>query len=244
MRPRHPLRRGTLLATLVLCASLVTSGLFAGTSTAATSKTTTPPTGVAGARSQLAAAIAVRQVALRRVLGAAGSSKTIVPDNQAMLTALLTQALTGMNALAAKVPSDTTQEEVAADQTAMVQDYRVLALQVPAADMVLAADFSASIEAQMSARVPGIQSALAPAANQASPVPATVKSAFTDFQRQLAAAESATAGVSSSLLALLPESYPSNQGVLTSARSDLANARRDLGLAVTDLDTIVTHVHH
>ncbi len=243
MRPGHPLRRGALLATLGLCTSVLACILFVGTSTAATSKTTVPPTGVAGARSQLAAAIAVRQVALRRVLNAAGSSKTIVPDNQAVLAGSLTQALTGMNALAAKVPSDTTQEEVAADQTAMVQDYRVLALQVPAADMVLAADLAASIEAQMSARTPGLQSLLAPAANQGSPVPATVKAAFTDFQRQLAAAQSATAGVSSSLLALLPESYPSNQGVLTSARSDLANVRHDLGLAVTDLDTIVTHFH-
>ena len=97
------------------------------------------------------------------MLAAAGSSKTIVPENQAVLTAVLTEALNGMNALAAKVPSDTTQEQVSADQTAMVQDYRVLALQVPAADMVLAADLSASIEAEMSARVPGIQSLLAPA---------------------------------------------------------------------------------
>ena len=243
MSSRNAHRLSVLVATLALCGSALTVGLSARTATAATSRTTVPPTGVAAARSQLAAAVAVRQTALRRVLAAAGSSKTIVPENQAVLTAVLTEALNGMNALAAKVPSDTTQEQVSADQTAMVQDYRVLALQVPAADMVLAADLSASIEAEMSARVPGIQSLLVPAANQGSPVPATVKTAFTDFQRQLTAAQSATAGVSSSLLALLPESYPSNQSVLTSARTDLANARHDLGLAVTDLDAIV-HFHH
>jgi hypothetical protein len=95
----------------------------------------------------------------------------------------------------------------------------------------------------MATRIPAIQRLMAPAANQGSPVPASVKTAFTDFQRQLTAAQSATAGVASSLLAVLPVSYPGNQSVLTSARSDLANTRRDLGTAVSDLDTIVTHFH-
>jgi hypothetical protein len=246
MRPRHPVGRRAVVATLVLAASAGTLGLFAGPSTAATSRTSTTvaATTVAGARSQLASAIAVRQTALHRVLAAAANSKTIVPEDQAVLTASLTQALTGMNALAAKVPTDTTQAAVAADQTAMVQDYRVLALQVPAGDMVLAADLAASVAAGMAARIPAIQKLMAPAANQGSPVPASVKTAFTDFQRQLTAAQSATAGVASSLLAVLPVAYPGNQSVLTSARSDLANTRHDLGSAVSDLDTIVAHFHH
>ncbi len=250
MRSRQTLRRALVSASLALTTAVLSLGLFADPAPAATSNSshgtssTAPSGSVAAARAQLAAAIVVRQTALRRVLASAASSKTIVPADQAVLTALLTQALTGMNALAAKVPTDTTAAEVAADQTEMVQTYRVLALQVPAGDMVLAADLAAAIETDMAARLPALQALLAPAANQASPVPSSVKTAFTDFQRELTAAQSATGGVSSSLLALLPGSYPGNQSVLTSARSDLANVRRDLGLAVTDLNTIVTTVHH
>jgi hypothetical protein len=250
MRSRRTLRRALVSASLALTTAVVSLGLFADPAPAATSNSshstssTAPASGVAAARAQLAGAIVVRQTALRRVLASAASSKTIVPADQSVLTASLTQALTGMNALAAKVPTDTTAAEVAADQTEMVQTYRVLALQVPAGDMVLAADLAAAIETDMTARLPALQALLAPAANQGSPVPASIKTAFTDFQRELTAAQSATGGVSSSLLALLPGSYPGNQSVLTSARSDLANVRRDLGLAVTDLNTIVTNVHH
>jgi hypothetical protein len=217
---------------------VISLGLVAAPALAATSRTTAPPTGVAGARAQLVSAIGVRQTALHRVLAAASGSKTIVAANQSILVASLTQALTEMNALAAKAPTDTTAAAVAADHAAMVQSY-VLALQVPAADMILAADFASSIEAEMTARLPSVQRLMTPAAN----VPTTVKTAYTDLQRRLTAAQSATGGVSSSLLALLPGSYPSNQGVLTSARSDLANVRHDLGLVVTDLNTIVTTVH-
>jgi hypothetical protein len=243
MRPRRSLARRILSATAIVTASAISLGLVAAPALAATSKTTAPPTGVAGARAQLVSAIALRQTALHRVLAATSASKSIDPTDQSILVASLTQALTEMNALAAKAPADTTTADVAADHAAMVQTY-VLALQVPAADMILAADFASSIEAAMTARLPAIQKLMAPAANQGSPVPAAVKTAYTDLQRKLTAAQSATGGVSSSLLALLPGSYPSNQGVLTSARSDLANVRHDLGLAVTDLNTVVTNFHH
>jgi hypothetical protein len=249
MRSRHPVHRRALSAALVAAASLASVGAFADPAPAATSRTThptattAPATSVAGARAQLISAITVRQTALHRVLAATAASKTIDPTDQSVLSASLTQALTEMNALAAKAPTDTTVADVAADHAAMVSNY-LLALQVPAADMVLAAEYAASIEAQMSARLPAIQKLMAPANNQGSPVPAPVKMAYTDFQRQLTAANSATGGVSSSLLALLPASYPSSQAVLTSARSDLANVRHDLGLAVTDLNTIVTNFHH
>lgn len=249
MRSRHPFHHRALSAALVAVATLVSAGLFADPAPAATSRTTrptattAPATSVAGTRTQLISAITLRQTALHRVLAATADSKTMDPTDQSVLSASLTQTLTEMNALAAKAPSDTTAADVAADHAAMVQNY-VLALQVPAADMVLAAEYAASIEAEMSARLPAIQKLMAPANNQGSPVPAAVKTAYTDFQRELNAATSATGGVSSSLLALLPESYPSNQAVLTSARSDLANVRHDLGLAVTDLNTIVTNFHH
>ena len=247
MRSRRTLRRALVSASLALTTVVVSLSLFADPAPAATSNSshsttsTAPVSGVVAARAQLAAAIVVRQTALRRVLASAAASKTIVPADQSVLTALLTQALAGMNALAVKVPTDTTVAEVAADQTDMVRSYRVLALQVPAGDMVLAADLAAAIEADLTARLPALQALVA---NQVSPVPASIKTAFTDFQRELTAAQSATGGVSSSLLALLPGSYPGNQSVLASARSDLANVRRDLGLAVTDLNAIVTNVHH
>jgi hypothetical protein len=244
MRSRH--HRWALSTALVGAASVVSVGLLAAPASAATSKTTAttaPLTGVSAVRAQLISAIALRQTALHRVLAATAASKTMDPTDQSVLSASLTQALTEMNALAAKAPTDTTTADVAADHTAMVQNY-VLALQVPAADMVMADEYAASIESQMSARLPAIQKLMAPANNQGSPVPAAVKTAYTAFQRELAAANSATGGVSSSLLALLPESYPSNQSVLTSAQSDLANVRHDLGQAVTNLNTIVTNFHH
>jgi hypothetical protein len=247
MRSRHPLRRRILSATLAVASPGLFIGLAADPALAATSTThstaTTPLTGVDAARAQLVTAITVRQTALHRVLAATAASKTIVPADQSVLSASLNQTLTEMNALAAKAPSDTTAADVAADHAAMVQNY-VLALQVPAADMILASEYASSIEAEMSARLPEIQKLMAPSANQGSPVPAPVKTAYTDFQRELNAAQSATGGVSSSLLSLLPGSYPSNQGVLTSARSDLANVRHDLGQAVTDLNTVVTNFHH
>ncbi len=245
MRSRHSPGRSLLWAAAAVAVSAFGLGVAADPAPAAThaTATTAPLTGVAGARAQLVAAITARQTALHRVLAATASSKTIAPDDQSILSASLTQTLTEMNALAAKAPTDATAADVATDHAAMVQNY-VLALQVPAADMVLAADYASSIEAEMAARLPAIQKLMAPAANQGSAVPTAVKTAYTDLQRQLTAAQSATGGVSQSLLALLPASYPSNQGVLTSARSDLANVRHDLGVAVTDLNTVVTNFHH
>ncbi|HEX3566175.1 MAG TPA: hypothetical protein VHU17_12455, partial [Acidimicrobiales bacterium] len=196
MRSRHPWHHRALSAALV-AASVASVGLLAGPALAATSRTTHPTattaplTSVAGTRAQLISAITLRQTALHRVLAATASSKTMDPTDQSVLSASLTQALTEMNALAAKAPADTTAADVAADHTAMVQNY-VLALQVPAADMVLAAEYAASIEAEMSARLPAIQKLMAPANNQGSPVPSAVKTAYTDFQRELSAATSAT----------------------------------------------------
>jgi hypothetical protein len=245
MRSRHSPGRSLLWSAAAVAVSAFSLGVAADPALAATHATaaTAPLTGVAAARAQLVAAITARQTALHRVLAATASSKTIVPADQSILSGSLTQTLTEMNALAAKAPTDSTAADVAADHAAMVQNY-VLALQVPAADMVLAADYASSIEAEMAARLPAIQKLMAPSANQGSPVPTAVKTAYTDLQHQLTAAKSATGGVSQSLLALLPASYPSNQGVLTSARSDLANVRHDLGVSVTDLNTVITNFHH
>ncbi len=233
VRSSRAVRLVALPVAAAILGALLLVGISAGPTEAATSHasttTTVPPTGIAATRTQLAAAVAVRQTALHRVLAAVAASTTLVPADRSLLNGTLDDALTGMNSLAAKIPTDTTQAELTADQTTMVQTYRVLALQVPVADLVIAADQAAAIENRIFIGEPGIQQQLSPAANKGTTVPASATTAFTDMQHQILTAQATITGVSESLLSLLPSGYPGNASVITAAQTDLVNAHRYLG---------------
>jgi hypothetical protein len=69
---------------------------------------------------------------------------------------------------------------------------------------------------------------------------AAAQTAFKDCTTQLAAAQSASSGIVSDVINLLPSGYPGNQPTLVSARDSAQTARSDLGKCKTDVQTIRT----
>jgi len=137
-----------LLVRTGVAAAAVAALAFAPT--AASAEPTPPPAGtptLAGAQAELTAKIDLRL----RVLGALTET---VPTNRwasgahkAALLAIYAHDTEGLTALKAHVAADTTLDEVAADASSMITDYRIFSIVMPQTAIVIRADRLAAIAA-------------------------------------------------------------------------------------------------
>jgi hypothetical protein len=258
MRLRHPLRVG--IATLAVTAALGAASALptmadTGSSPSASPTPSSSPvsspspsakvggcTGSPAAilaciKSRSATAISDRETALQQMTTDINDSADITSADKTTLLGQIQSDEVGLDNLNTTIQNDTTPQQAWLDAQTIVTGYRVYLLETPKVHLVIVADTEAAVESQFSSVMPALQTAIndstASAANKAK-----AQAAYNDCSSQLAAAQSASSGIVSEVIDLLPSGYPANQPTLVSARQSAQTARQDLGTCRTDINTI------
>jgi hypothetical protein len=232
-----------LLAALVIGAGVLT--LAPGTAQAAPARPATAAAPRGCAPNALAARIAqvgrdldnrVQQLnALQAEVDAAGPLTLL---DRSTLLADLANELSGIQALAAKAPGDTTCAAVRADGRAMVVNYRVYLVMTPQVHLTKSADSEASVAGRLAARLPQLQAAITRAAGAGRDMTAAA-AALGDLGRQVAVARADSAGISAAVLAFTPASYPGCWATFLGDRARLQAGSVALRRASHDLSLIL-----
>lgn len=165
------------------------------------------------------------------------STKLTAADKTTLATVISTD-ITNLTALKAKIDADTDLEVLRTDVQAVVKDYRVYALVVPKAALLLSADKVMATVDKIAALQTKLQDRITQAKNAGVDVSA-MNTALADMQTKLADAKAQVQAAHDSVISLTPDGYPGNKPTLLAGRKDLQAARLDLVAASQDAKTIL-----
>jgi 3D (Asp-Asp-Asp) domain-containing protein len=188
-------------------------------------------------KQRAAVAISDRETALQKMAADLNSSRSITASDRSTLLGQISLDESGLQSLGTTIQNDATVKQARSDARTIVTGYRVYVLEGPKVHLVIAADTEAAAEARIQNRLPAVQSAIDHSGASAAEKQAA-QQALDDCISQLAAAKSASSGVSATVIDLQPSGYPGNQSILAGARGSVSSARADLGKCRTDLDSI------
>jgi hypothetical protein len=200
---------------------------------------TCSPTRLSAAQALVEAQLAARVSQLAALSSAVSGSTTLSAGDKATLTTDVANEQSGITALQGKVTADTTCAVVRQDGRAMVLDYRVYVVMTPQVHLTISADTEAALVGQLTGIEPQLQAAIAAAQAQGKNV-AAAQAAFADLQSKVTAASQDSAGISATVLAFTPASYPACWSTFVSERGDLKSGDQALHAADRDAHAIVT----
>ena len=186
-----------------------------------------------------ATAVSNRETRLQQLTNDVNDSADITAGDKSTLLGQLQSDETSLDSLNTTIQNDTSVKQAWQDAQTIVTGYRVYLLETPKVHLVIAADTEATVWSDISSVMPALQTAINDSTASAADKE-KAQTAFNDCTSQLAAAQSASSGVVSEVIDLLPSGYPGNQPTLVSARQSVVTARRDLGTCRTDINTIRT----
>lgn len=244
MKLHHPIRIG--IAAFAVSAALAAASVLPAMAAASPSPSATSGACSGSTAARLACidqrasqAVSAREAALQKMTSDVNDSADITSSDNATLLGQLSADASGLQTLLGTIDADTTVAKALADTKTIVTGYRVFLLEQPKVHLVIAADTETTIESNLQSKLPSIQTAINNSSASAAQK-AAAQTAFNDCTTQLAAAQSASAGIVSDVITLLPSGYPGNQPTLVSARDSAQTARSDLGKCKTDIETIRT----
>lgn len=207
----------------------------AGT-TATASGSTTQWTGPQ-ARQHLEQALARREATLAKLTASVSSSRTLSSSVRSTLESQLSSETSGIDALAAAVPSEPA-TQLAQTASTMVHQYRVYLVMAPKVHIAERAAAQAAIETRASKKEPRVTQLITSAAGKGR----TVQAARQAYQSLVTLVAQATADTQAAtvpaVLAVAPSAFPGDAAPLSTARSELRSARSVLPSARADLRTI------
>ena len=244
MKLHHPIRIG--IAAFAVSAALAAASVLPAMAAASPSPSATSGACSGSTAARLACidqrasqAVSAREAALQKMTSDVNDSADITSSDNATLLGQLSADASGLQTLLGTIDADTTVAKALADTETIVTGYRVFLLEQPKVHLVIAADTETTIESNLQSKLPSIQTAINNSSASAAQK-AAAQTAFNDCTTQLAAAQSASAGIVSDVITLLPSGYPGNQPTLVSARDSAQTVRSDLGKCKTDIETIRT----
>jgi hypothetical protein len=244
MKLHHPIRIG--IAAFAVSAALAAASVLPAMAAASPSPSATSGACSGSTAARLACidqrasqAVSAREAALQKMTSDVNDSADITSSDKATLIGQLSADASGLQTLLGTIDADTTVAKALADTETIVTGYRVFLLEQPKVHLVIAADTETTIESNLQSKLPSIQTAINNSSASAAQK-AAAQTAFNDCTTQLAAAQSASAGIVSDVITLLPSGYPGNQPTLVSARDSAQTVRSDLGKCKTDIETIRT----
>jgi hypothetical protein len=210
-----------------------------GSGTAQPSHPACTPSVFAQAQQRVEADLAARVTQLNTLLSAVDNSANQLTsgDRQTLQTDINTVELPGIQALQPQAQQATTCAQLFKAAHAMVFNFRVYVVMTPQVHLTIVADDETSVEGQIVTLEPAIAQAIQNAQAQGKNV-SGAQAAFTDLKNQVSAAQAATAGQASQVLAQTPAGFPGNWPVFLTARTDLVNAHTDLHAAYSDAKQI------
>ena len=244
MKLHHPVRIG--VAAFAVTAALAAASLLPAMAASSPSPSASPGACSGSTAARLACidqrasqAVSARETALQKMTADVNNSADITSSAKATLLGQISADESGLQTLLGTIDADTTVAKALADTGTIVTGYRVFLLEQPKVHLVLAADTETTVESNLQSKLPSIQTAINNSSVSAAQK-AAAQTAFNDCTTQLAAAQSASSGIVSDVINLLPSGYPGNQPTLVSARDSAQTARSDLGKCKTDVQTIRT----
>lgn len=239
---------GAVLALFALSGATPAASLSTASTTAPGATTPTTAPGGVFARACRPATLPVlrtyvgRQVADRlRLLGReqqlVAAARSLTAADRAALTGDLSRQQSGLGAYTAKVAADTTCAALLADAKAVVTDYRVYVVTTPQVRITGVADAAAHLAGQLAAAEPRIDAAIDRAAADGVDVTAA-RQAAGNLATEVDAAQNAVSGLSASVLAYTPASFPGCWTAFQADRQKLTGAVAALRQAWSDVTTI------
>lgn len=221
-------RLGVTAATAALATAAATVALPAQAQAAADGANQ----GLNAAQTLATARVDGRLATLHALRLAVTDAAHLTSADRSALDSLIDADLSAMTALHDKIPTETTAAAVRADETAMIDDYRVYMLVAPKVRLTTAFDVEAAAETTLQQAHDALATKLAAAPGGGT---AAEQSELADLQAQIQAARTASTGQVATLLAIQPgpdataihaELAPLVSAAKT-ARKDLVQARAD-----------------
>jgi hypothetical protein len=182
--------------------------------------------------------IELRVDSLQRALRVV-AAKSFLGSDQTTLETNLNSDISGLQALDAKIQSDTTVQQALADRAQILTGFRVYLLVLPVVNLVIQTDFITNVEIPaINADVAQIQ-ALVNTTNQV-----VLDPLITDMHNQVSIATTATSGLSAQLLAYTPAEWNTNHKLLANAYVDVRTAGRAMLQANVDLKKAERYLGH
>ena len=153
------------------------------------------------------------------------------------LNAIVSGAMSGINTLVTGVSNDITIAAVQSDATAMVVNYRVIAVVSPQVTALIASDATLAKALNLASLKSGINAAIV-ASRQAHRNVTGAVAAYNDLVSQLSQITTTLPGDVVALLALTPSSYPQSKTIVSTASQDQSAASSALTAAQHDVNTI------
>lgn len=209
---------------------------------ASSSPSATAATHLSNLKTKGAAEIARRQTNLQAAYAKLQQSTKLTASDQSALESQITAEENGLTNLGKQLAGETTLAAAQADVQSIINDYRVYVLMLPKTRLVTAADRIEVADANLTVTYGKLQTKLTE--GQAAGQNVTVlETDLSDMNKQLTAAQTATSGIVSPLLALIPGDYNTDHSILTGYRTTLGNAAAEIKLARTDAQTIRDAIH-
>ncbi len=201
--------------------------------------TPTNPAALAGIKSLCNIGVQRRLAVLAANNTFVETSVSLTGGDQSVLEGQISTDEHGLTALNTTIQGDTTYAKVFADCGLIVTDYRVYVMEDPKIHEVIAADGIGKVDSAFSTLIPELQNLInvstAAAGNRAQ-----AQSDLNNLTNKVDASHTAIAGVTASVINLVPSGWPGNQADLKNARENIDTASNDLGGARTDVSNILT----
>jgi hypothetical protein len=222
-----------------LSGALVMSGALALAAGSAAA-TTTGASGATGGtftqqQQQLEQQLAGRATQLSHLASDISGAKSLTTADANVLNARVLTEEASINALIAKVPTDTTRAELHADNAAMLKDNRVYAVMTPQVFVTIGADTVAAQANLLVLNEPALQSEVASISGMVGYQNAL--NHYNNYVSRLGHVTTNMAAVTVKVLAQTPQGYPGNTHVFVNANKAVLNA--DLGIAYCSYDASV-----
>lgn len=218
-----------------LAASAVLGGAITALAPGVTSASVRPHDFLAS-QHKLEGQLAIRVSELNRLNTDITGAKSLSGAHAAALTADATAALTNINALVVKVPTDTKYSQLRVDSNSMVKQNRVFAVLTPQVFLTIQADNIAATVATLQGSEQGLLSAVNGLVGQHGYTNAMNR--YTDFVKLVNRANLDAANVATRVLAQTPADFPGDTKMFVNANKALLNANIELAHANYDASVI------
>ncbi len=210
--------------------TVVVVGLGSASAVAASPATTSQ--GLAAIQARAAAAITLRLDDLNAAISKVGATSRL-GSSSASLVSYLQADRAPLQALGAKIASDTTAPTALADSSTIFTFYRVLALVLPAAHLAATAD---GIDVTAVPDLTAISAKTASHVNSSNE--AVLQPLIDDLNAQIRAAGDGTAQIASTVLGYTPTQWNADHNLLAPSRGSVQAAANDITKARSDVQQI------
>jgi hypothetical protein len=236
----HPSAKQLLtLAVSFTTLSLLIAPNVAAVASTSTTLTTTQQQHLSTIISRGDQEIARRLTQLNKLSSLITAATHLTATDKTSLSTEVSNEVTGLTALKAKLDAETTLTGAITDAQSIVTDYRVYALITPKVWLVKTADDQQTVEDKLTALAAKLQTRLDSAKSSGKDT-TSAQTTLTDMTTQTKAAQAISAAMEAKVLPLLPTDFNSDHTILSGDYAQLKTAHTDNETAYSDAKTVIS----